>query len=262
MNNIRQAAIATRRGMVKHAPTILTVFSIIGLVATVREASKDSLKANDALRYYLRTNEKTDYSKPPKTVKDIPLKEKFLVTWKCYIPTIVMGTITAGLIIGSNTINVKRQAALAAMYTLADNTLREYQGKVVETLGEKAHKKVKDGIKEDILKNSDKTRETELPEAKRGTHLVYDMTSGRYFRSSVENIRRAENLTHKEINTDGYADLNQFYYHLGLPAIKIGDNLGWNFEKPIDLDLSTDLVQDEPCIVIDFINSPTFSFLQ
>lgn len=254
MKNIKQVAIATRRGMVKHAPTILTVFSIIALVGTIREASKDGIKAHRALKHYA-----TDIQS---TVEELTIKEKFLVTWRCYIPTIIMGSITTGLIIGSNTINVKRQAALAAMYTLADNSLREYQGKAVEILGEKAHKKVKQGLKEEALAKSDKTRETELPEAKRGTHLVYDMTSGRYFRSSVENIRRAENLTHKEINTDGYADLNQFYYHLGLPAIKIGDNLGWNFEKPIDLDLSTDLVKDEPCIVIDFINSPTFSFLQ
>ena len=50
--------------------------------------------------------------------------------------------------------NRKRNAALAAAYTLTKSTLHDYSSKVVETIGEKKERSIRDSInKEKLDKN-------------------------------------------------------------------------------------------------------------
>ena len=59
------------------------------------------------------------------------------ITWKEYVPAGIAGVLSVGCIIGSNAVNTKRNAALAAVCALSEKAFREYQSKVIETIGKK-----------------------------------------------------------------------------------------------------------------------------
>ena len=61
----------------------------------------------------------------------------------------------------------------------------------------------------------------------KGDALFYDTFSGRYFRSSVESIRTAENEMNRAAACGEFVSLNTFYDTLGLDSIKFGDDFGW-----------------------------------
>ena len=84
--------------------------------------------------------------------------------------------------------------------------------------------------------------------------LFYDSTSGRYFRSTINDIDKAVNELNKQMMNDMCIRLNDFYNEIGLDRIKIGEDLGWNIDKgliEVHYD-STIADNDEPCIVLDY----------
>jgi hypothetical protein len=105
----------------------------------------------------------------------------------------------------------------------------------------------------------------------KGQTLFFDPLSHRYFYSSIEKIRRAENKLNKEINTDPFGagrTINDFYDEIGIPNTATGDALGWNLNVGlIDIYLSYQggdegtEYEDVPCAVINFHNPPRYEFL-
>ena len=108
----------------KHSPELLTGAGIAAGVTTVVLAVKATPKALQLIEEE-KHNQKTDHLKPVDTVK---------ATWKCYIPAALTGTASVACIIGANSVNARRHAALAAAYELSTTALKEYRGKVVETI--------------------------------------------------------------------------------------------------------------------------------
>lgn len=129
----------------KNSPAILTVMGSAGVVMTGVFAGNATLKADEVLTE-LKQKEGKD---------ELTLKEKFLATWKYYIPTVIVAATSIACIIGSHGINAKRNAALATMYATAQESMKEYQKAVVETIGEKEEDKVREKVaKADVNKNT------------------------------------------------------------------------------------------------------------
>ena len=80
-----------------------------------------------------------------------------------------------------------------------------------------------------------------------GETLCYDVLSGRYFKSDIEKIREA---------------INDLYYAIGLPDIKLGEALGWNIDKGyIDVQFGTHLAANgTPCLVLAFNVAPQYGY--
>jgi hypothetical protein len=152
---------------------------------------------------------------------------------------------------------VKRQAALATAYTISESALREYQAKVVETIGEKKEQGVRAAIAKDKIDQNPASQNTIIITGKGGL-LCYDGVFGQYFESDNEKIRRAQNELNRQMIHDTYVSLNDFYYALGIPPIPAGDDLGWNVNKGlIDCKFSAQLSEGErPCLVIDYMIRP------
>ena len=62
--------------------------------------------------------------------------------------------------------------------------MKEYQAKVVETLGEAKARKIKDEIAKDKVKN-DPISNKEVIITGKGDMLCYDVLSGRYFKNNI-----------------------------------------------------------------------------
>lgn len=96
----------------------------------------------------------------------------------------------------------------------------------------------------------------------KGNTLCYDVVSGRYFRSDIDKIKKAENELNHRMISEMYISLNEFYYEVGLPRTSIGDELGWNIDGGlIGLEFSSQLAEDgTPCLVIDYGIAPRYEY--
>lgn len=234
------------------SPEILTGIGIAGMITTTVLAVKATPKAMSLIEEK-KNEEWTDELSPLEIVK---------IAWKPYIPAIVTGATSVACIIGASSVNAKRNAALTAAYKLSETALTEYREKVVETIGEKKEQIVRDKVAEERIKKNPVSK-NEVIVTGNGKTLCFDPISGRYFMSSIEAIKRAENELNKQLLHDifGYVSLNDFYDELGLDRTIIGNDLGWNTDQLIDVSFSSQLNDNgEPSVVLDFLSTPKYNY--
>lgn len=234
----------------KHSPEILTGIGVTGMIGSTILAVKATPKALVLLEE--AACEKEDVLTPIETIK---------VTWKLYLPAVITGIASASCIIGASAVNSKRNAALATAYTISEKALVTYRDKVIETIGEKKEKEVREKIAQDEV-NKKPVSNSSIIMTSKGNTLCMDYISGRYFRSDLDTIRKVVNELNREMTYQNYISLDEFYSRLGLEPIKNSSRLGWNLDNGlIELEFSTCLTdEDEPCVVIDHIVSPKYDF--
>lgn len=258
--DLTKMAKGIRNTMKKHSPEILTGLGISGMVVTVVVAVRATPKA-------LAMIEQAEIDKGYELAKEGREEEPFTTldaikaAWTCYIPAAVIGSVSIACLIGANTVNARRHAALATAYALSESTLTEYQSKVKEEIGAKKEGAIRDAIAKDRI-DKDPVKEKEVIETSRGETLCYDVLSGRYFKSDIEKIRRAVNDLNRQMRYDMYVSLNEFYYLIGLDGIKIGDDLGWNIDSGyMEPDFRSQLTEDgTPCLVLDYQVAPRYDY--
>lgn len=227
----------------EHSPEILTGIGITGLLSTTVLAVKATPKALQLI----------DEKKEEMNTDELTNTEVVKTCWKCYIPAAVTASVSVACLIGANSVNSKRNAVLATAYKLSESAFSEYKEKVIETIGEKKEEEVRDKIaKGRIEQNPVKNNEVII--TGKGDVLCYDIVSGRYFKSDIDKIRKAENTLNKKLMNDMYCSLNEFYDLIGLPFTQMGFELGWNVnDSLVEIEFSTQLSEDDtPCVVIQY----------
>lgn len=242
--------------LTKNSPTILTGMSVAGLVTTTVMAVRATPKAMQILDYE-RDFREDAYENPPEITK----MDIIELTWRCYVPAAAMAMATIACTIGANSINLRRNAALASVYSLTETAFKEYQAKVIETIGETKEKKVKDEIAKDRIK-ANPVGKQEIFLTGKGDMLCYDVISGRYFKSDVEKIRKIQNDLNRDLINDMFISLNDVYYALGLSNTKMGNDVGWTIgDGHIDFNFSSQLAEDgTPCLVVDYAVGPRYDY--
>jgi len=188
---------------------------------------------------------------------DVPLtkREVIKLVWKDYIPALGLEIITIGAIIGAQSINMRRNAALISVISIGEAAAREYQERMAAEAPAKDRKVRDDIARETIEKDPVSTREVIM--VGNGDQLFYDKYTGRYFKSTKQLVDKAVNDINFRILNQEYASLNEFYIAIGLAPIDSGEEVGWTPESPVELDYSTQMSdQDEPAIVISFLRKP------
>lgn len=244
----------------KHSPAILIGIGITGMVTTTVLAVKATPKAMQLMEEKKRELD-VEVLTPVETVK---------ATWKCYVPAAVTGVASVACLIGSHSVNAKRNAAIAAAYKLSETAFTEYREKVVETIGEKKERTVRDKVSEKQVQENP-IKQTEVIVTGRGQTLFFEPLSHRYFYSDLEKIKRAENKLNKEILCDPFetgVTVNDFYEEIGIPGTATGDSLGWKrADYLIDIYPSAQMAEEgteyegQPCIVLSHSNPPQYDFL-
>lgn len=241
-----------KRFVSARSPEILTGIGIAGMVTTTVLAVKATPKAMSLIEDK-KNEDWVDELSPLDVVK---------IAWKPYIPAIITCVVSTTCIIGASSVNAKRNAALATAYKLSETALTEYREKVIETIGEKKEQIVRDKVAEERIKKNPVSK-NEVIVTGNGKTLCFDPISGRYFMSSIDVIKRAENELNKQMLHDisGYVSLNDFYDELGLDHTSVGDDLGWNTDQLIDICFSSQLNDNgEPSVVLDFLVAPKYGY--
>jgi hypothetical protein len=249
--NLANVAKNVQTFMVKRSPEILTGLGIAGMFTTVVLSVKATPKA-------LRNIEDLK----EEGMVPVPKIEIVKSCWKCYVPAAVMGLTSAACLIGATSVSARRTAALAAAYQISETALTEYREKVIETIGEKKEKLVREKVSEDRVEKQPVTK-SEIFITNKGDTLFLEPLSKRYFKSDIELIRKAENKLNKEMlqGISGYVSLNEFYDEIGLERTDLGDDLGWNVDKLIDVEFDPTITDDEkPCLAIQYIYPPKYKY--
>lgn len=250
--NLAQVVRNCRKFVSKRSPEILTGIGVAGMITTTVLAVKATPKALELIE----EKKKEDW------VEELPPIEVVKVAWKPYLPAFITGVASTACLIGATSVNAKRTAALATAYKLSETALTEYREKVIETMGEKKDQTIRDKIAEERVKKNPVSK-SEVIVTNNGKTLCFDPISGRYFYSTIETIKRAELKIKEDILCDisGYATLNDFYDELGLDHISVGDELGWNIDKNIKMNFSSQLNDNgEPSVVLDYIVAPCYDY--
>lgn len=240
---------SAKKEIIKNSPKILIGFGIGGMLTSVIFAVKAT----------------------PKVIKLKELKEKegekltkfefIKIAWKPYMPATISFIASTAMIIGADSIHSKRNVVLATAYKLSENVLTEYQEKVKQVVGEEKEKEIRDEIAKDRI-NNNPVKQSDVIITGKGESLCYDSLSGRYFKSDIDKIRKAENVLNRRLINDMYVSLNEFYDEIGLSYTSIGEKLGWNISKGmIEISFSAQLSENEtPCLVIDYSVAPEYNY--
>lgn len=257
---IKAAARMAQARIIENSPAILTGLGCVGMVTTVIFAVKATPRAIELIQ---DKAEEIDDERPiylDEAVEKIGVKEAVKASWELYIPAVAMGTISIACLIGAQRINATRNAALAGLYSVAEKTLTDYQAKVVEKIGEKKEGEIREEVAKEQVKGTESSLENVVFDGT-GKHLVYDTLSGRYFRSDANEIQAAINQCNKQMIDEIFLDLNEYYIALGLNQVQIGNDLGWNSDRLIDVNFAATVAPNgEPCIVLDYNTLPRGDF--
>ena len=209
-----------------HSPEILMAVGTGGFVATVVMAVQATPKA---IRKLDRAEEES--------YRYHGIRRKVFVVAKVapsYIPAVVMGAASLGCFFKAHSVHVERQMALAGLYSMASQTLNQYQDKLIERFGEDVHEKVLERVLEDHEPPEEVQQEalTMTTSSTDDNVLFYDRTTGRYFRCTQALVREAESQVVKQTADEGFCTLNYFYEYLGVEDNTfIGEAIGWDQER-------------------------------
>lgn len=256
---LRQSKLFVKR----NGGTILTCLGGAGVIATTVMAVKATPKA-------LARVETAEKEKGEELTK----LEYVRTVTPVYIPTVVTGAATIACIFGANVLNKRHQASLASAYALIDSSYKEYKAKLKELYGEETHNEIINSIMvekaEDMYITSGYLgTNCNLPIEDSGSEpkIFYDVHSGRYFESTIEQVMNAEYHLNRNYILRGYSYLNEFYDLLGLEPTDYGSVMGW---APTDEGMywiefnhrKSALNDGTPVYVIDMPFEPTYDFLE
>lgn len=234
----------------RHSPTILTCLGVIGVISTVVMSVKATAETMNALE---EASEKKG--------EELNAVEIVKVAAPIYIPTILTGMATITCIVGANSINKKRNAALSSAYCMASNSFNEYRRKLIELHGKEADIEIRDAIAREHC--SYHVIDLDVPDQK---VIFYDELSGQSILRYEREIIDAEYHFNRNYVLRGYASVNEFYEFLGIPQQDWGDELGWSIDSEIYwVDFEHRLIDRDdagiPIYAIDMIFSPDKDYL-
>ncbi len=235
------------------SPTILTCLGAAGVIGTAVSAVRATPKALRLIKAK-KDDLKTD---------ELTTAELIRTTGQCYIPSVLIGIGTITCIIGIGALEKHNRAALSSAYALLNESYKEYRKAAKQVYGEDADNKIHAEMAKDAMVascdwgyqvyNMDMDPESEYL-------LFYDLTSKRYFNTTMAAVLNAQYHVNRNLAIRGYCSLNEYLSFLGIDGVEYGDEMGWDIEFMADdtdaywLDFDnqkTTLEDGLECILID-----------
>ena len=238
----------------KHLPKVLSGLSCIGVLATAYLSAKGGAKSKKTLEYAADVKN-----------SELTIKEEIMLSWKHYIPASIAAGVTLATIISSFCLAERTQASLLAAYAVLDRTYKRYQNEIRKEFGEEAHAKIIQRVIPEaeqtdvygeclgeICNNSFDVRE-EL-------RTFYDAYSGKYFKSTIGQVLRAELNLNRNFTLGWEVPLAQWYEFNGIEPPANAEKYFWTQESGlsfIDFVHSSTTTDDGfECCVIEFAFDP------
>jgi len=240
--------------VVKHEPALLTAVGVTGLLLSTFLGINATFKVSKKIENY----------KQEHNLAKLTPREYFQLSWRDYLPVAIATSLSIPCIICGNHVANKRYTALLAAYTVSETALEEYRVKTREIAGEKRAQQIQEAVNADVVKNTYAGGRNQIILTNNGESLFFEPLSGRYFKSSWNNIQKAANDLNARAISDvaGCITPNEWFDALGLGPTSIGDQQGWSLtaysgSTLIDISISSHLTDDNvPCGAISYRTNP------
>lgn len=240
---------------VKNTPKAITQ---LDLKAYAKYAGEIKENEEDSQSYLDWLNVSDRLSSPEAYFQKLTKKEIVQATWLCYLPSAILMTMSIGCFLAAFKITNGRAAAISSAYAIGQRALDEYQHEVLNILTKDQKKELQHNLNEKALAKTEVPNDSKLIIFGKGDILVFDELSGRYFLSDKETIRTAVNDFNQQIIWGSTQDLNDWYRILGLDDILIGEILGWNSDRMMDISFESMVAPNgEPCLVLNYLIPPS-----
>lgn len=234
----------------KNSPTLLSVAATGGFILTTVLACDATLKA---VKVVEEVNEEHEGE------GDIPKKEYVKRIAPLCIKPLATGAAATYCIFKANSINSKRLTAAVAAYDISRTALRNFKESAYRTVGAK---KVNEIIDDSAKTTAQKVnKDTEWEYTGRGNVKCIDGMTGRHFYSDINEIKSGLNAFNEILNNADYSELNELHEQWGLEPTGAGSILGFHRDDGLlELTYSSQLIDGEPCLVIDYVNTPIMDY--
>lgn len=254
---------------IKHSPEILTGVGITGMITTTVLAVKATPKALQLIEE-AEVRKHADIHGDYHDLGREPLTkiEVIKVAWKPYIPAAITGVLSATCLIGASATNYRRNAALATAYQVAATTLADYKEQVVETIGEKREKTVREKVAQKKVDRIPENAQQPVIVTGNGEVWFIDPMTNQEFQSDIETVRKAFNdLNYRMVvGMEEYVSLTDLYNELGIPQCRTiaSDDVGWNLGKdgPIEFSMHACTRKNgQPALMLEFLVAPRREYM-
>lgn len=253
----------------KHSPEILVSVGVVGTVASAVMACRATTKVSGVIDNHKAQLEavhnaleqpNAQYKDEDGTVHDYTeeVAKKDVVTIyartgldfaKLYGPSVLLGAASVSCILASVNILHKRNAALAAAYTIVDKSFKEYRGRVIERFGKELDRELKYNIKskeveieetvvdEEGNERVEKKKVTvEVSEGNDHNHLTrcFDETNPNWTKSPEQNfifLHQQQSYASRLLRERKVLTVNDVYELLGFERTAAGQVIGWVYDE-------------------------------
>lgn len=245
----------------KNRPLILTALGVGGMIATAVMAYKSYPVVTDKIaekgdEIYEQEGEERPLTK----------METAKVYAKCLWPTFLMGGASALMIGLGHKEQIKRTSALATAYYLSESTLKEYQEKVIEEIGEKKEKAIRDKVSTSKMEKVEPPQTVILTDDNKP--WICDSVTGCYFRMNYEKFRRIVAEANLLMFKRDFLSVSDLYELLEVELPPNGSEfqlLGWSANDG-DIEIyTTSALRDirgetVPCMVLEYRTRPKYNY--
>jgi hypothetical protein len=245
----------------KHSPELLLAGGIVGVVGGTVLACRATLKVpaiiSDAKSMLNAIDIIAEHDTEENTTESEVQKAKLLTTLqysielaRLFAPSVLVLGVSIGMLVSSNRILSRRNAALVGAYKLVDEAFKRYRGRVRDELGDdvdtyfRYKKPRKDGMQVLDKKKKpikfDEEDNIDLPgELTDDDHLMgvpsmyavfFDDDSPQWRTDNMYNeffLKAQQTYANQLLQTRGHVFLNEIYDGLGVERTKEGAVVGW-----------------------------------
>ena len=245
----------------KHGPEILVVVGVVGIVSSTVMACKATTKVNDIIdeaketidkihdgvENHKHTSDGEEYTQEIAN-KDLSIvyAQTGLKFVKLYGPSIALGIVSIGCMVGSNQILRKRNAALAAAFAAVDGSFKDYRKRLIERFGKDLDRELRFGIKAEEVEETAVDENGNETTVKKTVQVVdpntaHDLYSVIWCEGNTGWTKNAElnkafliqtqNYANDKLKMNGVVTLNEVYDMLGAPRTAYGQLAGWVYTE-------------------------------
>lgn len=220
-----------------HSPEVLLVAGVVGVTTAAVLACRATLKLEEVLgeaekkSAQIEELEIEDYSAQDKT-KDQALL-KVIVARKIvrlYAPSVGLGVLSVGALVGSHRILSTRNAGLIAAYGALEKGFAAYRERVMQEVGPEKERELRYG---GVTHVRDEETDVVKPVLAKGTSIYarfFDESSKNWNRQFGYNqifLQAQQNYMNDLLRSRGHVFLNEVYDCLGLERSREGAVVGW-----------------------------------
>lgn len=268
------------------SPEILLGIGVIGVVTSTVLACRATLKVETVLDGHKETIEKIHKAKETvdsDNYSETDYKKDLTITYvktganfvKLYGPSVSLGLLSLGCIIGGHGIIKQRNVALMAAYKAVEESFSAYRKRVTEEYGENADYMYKNGLKQEVVSEIETDEDGKSKKVKKNKLVTdpnglsqyarfFDESSSEWTKNADYNmmfLQSQQNYWNNMLQARGHVFLNEIYDALGLPRSQAGAVVGWVIGENRDNFIDFGLFDGDRAKVRDFVNGYERSIL-